>query len=124
MSDVKMDTQAEHRDRLTKMEVELTHVVDTVDDLSERLHNHEIETAKGIGDLNERVLRLQIATENLVREAVLHRSEDREYHIGELAKIDGLSTRVTKLEQWRWYLLGAGLTIVFIAEGTFRYFGK
>lgn len=119
-----MDTQAEHRDRLTKMEVELNHVIETVDDISSRLHHHEIETAKGIVDLNERALRLQIATENLVREAIIHRDQDQEYHRQELAKIEGIGNRVTKLEQWRWYLLGGGLTLVFLAEWAIRIFVK
>lgn len=97
----------ETRDRVIRMETELLHVAEKVDGIEDRLMSHELNTNKSFEALRENALRLQITSENLLTET----RERGKAHAEQSAAVHG---RVTKLEEWRWYIAG-GAVVAFVA---------
>jgi hypothetical protein len=112
-----METNQEHRDRVIRMETELHHVAEKVDVIEERQVKHELNTNKSFEALRENALRLQIMSENLL-------ASTREQNTTQADKVEKLTGRVTNLEYWRWYILGATAAVIFIAEKAIDFFGK
>lgn len=99
----------ETRDRVIRMETELLHVVEKVDGIADRLMSHELNTNKSFEALRENALRLQITSENLL-------AETRARGVQHAEATDKIHTRVSKLEEWRWYIAGGAVVAFVLVE--------
>lgn len=99
----------ETRDRVIRMETELLHVVEKVDGIEDRLMSHELNTNKSFEALRENALRLQITSENLL-------TETRERGKAHAEQAIAVNKRVSKLEEWRWYIAGGAVVAFVLVE--------
>lgn len=100
-------------EKLQSLEVKMTeHKLDDIErnkQLSERLEEHR---KSAYAD-----------HERLAKENALNRKERNEEIMAQLSKMNGaldarltkLDSRITMLEQWKWWIMGLGAVLVFIA---------
>jgi hypothetical protein len=99
----------ENHERLVRVETRVDHIDETVGNLAEKQAAHEISNTSAFSELREGSLRLQIATENLVKAF----TESREDIVKDVASIkerlNSLQTKViiiTSVGGLVWVLLG------------------
>ena len=105
----------------------LKNTVLKLEDLDERIIEHKKEDIRRINILTEKLEQTRLSAyddhNRLAKEQQQNRKERNEEIMAQLAKMNGslelrltrLDERIKMLEQWKWYIMGLGAVIVFIA---------
>ena len=105
----------------------LKNTTEKLQSLEIKITEHKLEDIERTKMLSERLEENRKSAyadhERLARESQQNRKERNEEIMSQLAKMNGaldakltkLDDRVTMLEQWKWWIMGLGAVIVFIA---------
>jgi len=104
----------------------LKNTADKLDDMEDRIESHKKEDVARAAILTDRLEQYRVSSkedhQRLSDLSAKNREQRNQEIMGELSKLngnlerkmDGLSSRIGKLENWKYYMMGLGAAVLFI----------
>ena len=125
--DTALETMADMSQKVAVQGEILKNTAEKLEDLEERIQEHKREDINRANLISDRLEEYRRSSredhERLAKDSAENRKIRNEEIMSELHKMNGsienkltkLDDRITMLEQWKWYIMGLGAVLVFIA---------
>lgn len=125
--DQALETMADVSQKVAVQGEILKNTADKLEDLEDRIQEHKKEDIARVNMIGDRLEEYRKSSradhERLAKDSAENRKIRNEEIMGELHKMNGsieskltkLDERITMLEQWKWYIMGLGAVLAFIA---------
>lgn len=125
--DAALEAMSEVSQRVAVQGEILKNAISKIEELDERMDQHRIEDMKRSEIISDRLEQYRVSSkedhQRLSDQSAKNRKERNEEIMAELSKMNGsldvrlqnLDSRIQKLENWKWYMMGITAVIVFVA---------